>query len=80
MFVLGRAMASADRFRTQMKVFGFSAADSFSPRSKSARFQLRPHDLDNSPFASAEIGFDGFERRAIFPGHLNNPREIFLAE
>ena len=30
-FVLGRAVASADRFRTQVEVFGFSAADSLAP-------------------------------------------------
>ena len=35
-FVLGRAVASADRFRTQMEVFGFSAADSLSPGFKRA--------------------------------------------
>jgi hypothetical protein len=80
MFVLGRTVASANRFRAQMEVFGLSAADSFTPRSKSARIQLRPHDLNNNSFASAEIGFYGFERRTIFPGHFNNPREIFLAE
>ena len=31
MFVLGRAVASADRFRAQVEVFGFSAADSLAP-------------------------------------------------
>ena len=80
MFVLRRTVASADRFRTQVEVFGFSAADSFSPRSKSARIQLRPHNLNYSPFASAEIGFYGFEWRAILPRHFNNSREIVLAE
>jgi hypothetical protein len=80
MLVLGRTVGSADRCRAQMEVFGLSAADSLTPRSKSARFQLRPHDLNNSPFASAEIGFYGFEWRAIFPGHFNNSREIVLAE
>ena len=43
----GRAVASADRFRTQMKVFGFSAADSLSPGFKRARIQMRSHDLDD---------------------------------
>ncbi len=80
MLVLGRTVGSADRCRAQMEVFGLSAADSFTPRSKSARIQLRPHDLNNNSFASAEIGFYGFERRTIFPGHFDNPREIFLAE
>ena len=80
MFVLGRTVASANRFRAQKEVFGLSAADSFTPRSKSARIQLRPHDLNNSLLASAEIGFYGFERRAIFPRHFNNSREIVLAE
>ena len=46
-FVLGRAVASADRFRTQMKVFGFSAADSLSPGFKRARIQMRSHGLDD---------------------------------
>ena len=80
MFVLGRAVASADRFRAQTEVFGLSAADSFTPRSKSARIQLRPHDLNNCPLASSEIGLNGFKRSAILPGHFNNPREIFLVE
>ena len=80
MFVLGRAVASANRFRAQMEVFGLSAADSFTPRSESARTQVRPHDLNNCPLASPEIGFDGLKRSAILPGHFNNPREIFLVE
>ncbi len=48
MLVLGRTVGSADRCRAQMEVFGLSAADSFTPRSKSARIQLRPHDLNNN--------------------------------
>ena len=46
-FVLGRAVASADRFRTQMEVFGFSAADSLAPGFKRARVQMRSHDLND---------------------------------
>lgn len=36
LLVLGRTVASADRFRAQMEVFGFSAADSLSPGFKRA--------------------------------------------
>ena len=79
-FVLGRAVASADLFRAKMQVFGFSALDSFTPGFKSARIQLGPHDLNDAPLASPEIGFYGFERSAIFPGHFNNSRKFFLAE
>ena len=80
MFVLGRTVASVDRFWAQMEVFSLSVAHSFTPRSESARTQVRPHDLNNCPLASPEIGFDGFKRSAIFPGHLNNPRKLFFAE
>ena len=47
LFVLGRAVASANRFRAQMEVFGFSAADSLSPGFKRACVQVRSHDLDD---------------------------------
>ena len=63
-----------------MEVFGFSAADSFSPRFERAWVQLGPHDPNDGGLVSAKIGFDGLKRGAIFPRHLNDARKRCVAE
>ena len=80
MLVLGGAVASTDPLCAKMEVFGFSTANSFAPRSKGAGVQLGTHDLNDSPFVRPKVCFNGFKRGTVFPGHLNDPRQIFCTE
>jgi len=74
LFVLGRAIASIYRGVTQRLVFGFSARHTGSPVFKGSWFQFLAHESNGVGLGQAKLLFDGFERRAVFPGHLDYAR------
>ena len=59
-------------FTCQGAVFRFSARNSPSPHSKTARFHIGSHYFNRLRLGNAELVFDYVERRAVFPSHPDN--------
>jgi len=60
--------------RSQSGVLGFPAAHPWPPQPERPRFQLLAQERDDVGFGQAELGLDGFERRAVLPGRLDEGR------
>ena len=61
-------------------VFGFAATHPLAPELERRRFHLLPHHSNHLLLGESELKFDRLKRSAVFPGHFNDPIEIFAWE
>jgi len=61
-------------------VFGFAPAHPLAPELERRRFHLLPHQCDHLRLGKSELKLNRLEGRAVFPGHFNDPIEIFAGE
>jgi hypothetical protein len=63
----------------QFAVFGHPAPHSGAPHFEGTGREFGAHDFDHAGFGHTRSFEDGFKRRAIFPSHLNDRRNIAWA-
>lgn len=56
------------------------AVDPLAPATKTAGLELFAHQLDDFLFRQAELVLDGFEGRAVLPGHFNNSIQVSVGQ
>ena len=61
-------------------VFGFTAAYPLAPELERRRFHLLPHQCDHLRLGESELKLNRLEGSAVFPGHFNDPIEIFAGD
>ena len=61
-------------------MFCFAAAHPLAPELERRRFHVLPHHSDHLRFGESELKFNRLEGGAVFPGHFNDPIEIFAGE
>ena len=61
-------------------MFGFAAAHPLTPELERRGFHVLPHHSDHLRFGESELKFNRLEGSAVFPGHFNDPIEIFAGE
>ena len=61
-------------------VFGFAATHPLAPELERRRFHLLPHHSNHLRLGESELKFDRLKGSAVFPGHFNDPIEIFAGE
>ena len=61
-------------------MFGFAATHPLAPELERRRFQLLPHHSNHLRLGESELKFNRLEGSAVFPGHFNDPIEIFAGE
>ena len=61
-------------------VFGFAAAHPLAPELERRRFHLLPHQSNHLRLGESELKFNRLEGGAVFPGHFNDPIEIFAGQ
>ena len=71
-FVLAGAISAADLRIAQLKVFCDTATDPRPPAPERRCGQMAAHKYPERSFIQTIQMFNGFEGRAIFPGHFNN--------
>jgi hypothetical protein len=61
-------------------VFGISTGRACSPQSKRGLLQVLSHQLDDLTGLEPKLFANRFERRTIFPGHLNDAVRLCVGE
>ena len=61
-------------------MFGFAAAYPLAPELERRRFHLLPHHSNHLRLGETELNFNRLKGSAVFPGHFNDPIEIFAGE
>lgn len=69
-------VAQPQRWRPQGRVLGLAALHTVAPQAESAGLQLPAHQGDDGGFIQFELHPDRLERRAVLPGHLDDPGHI----
>lgn len=61
-------------------MFGFAAAHPLAPELERRRLHLLPHQCDHLRLGESELKLNRLKGSAVFPGHFNDPIEIFAGE
>lgn len=64
----------------QFQVLGFATCNTLPPHFEAAGFHVGSHQLNGLRFIQAELKFDGFKRRSVFPSHLYNAGNLFFRQ
>ena len=67
------AMVACHTSRSQGRMFRLAALHTLAPQAERTRLQLLAHQRDNGGLIKRELGLNGLERRAVLPGHFNDP-------
>ena len=58
----------------------FPPSHPLAPELERRRFQVLPHHSNHLLLGESELKFNRLEGGAVFPGHFNDPIEIFAGE
>jgi hypothetical protein len=74
------ALEASHFIAPQFLVFGFAPLYTGSPLAPVAGVHFTAHQGNDLCFTEPELGFNGFERRAIFPSHFNDAVDFSLTQ
>ena len=74
---LSRRPETADLVGALDQVLGAHAFHPFPPHLKALALQGSAHEGSDVVLFQPKLPFDGFERRAVFPGHLDDAIQVF---